>query len=791
MEEAAMTPTAPRHRRTALRHAAVAAATLCATAALWATIVAPGTAHAQGWIEARPDAPVRWGVEKLRTSVTVRVVDRIAHVEVEEWFRNNGGGLAEGDYLYPLPGEAVFASYSLYQDETELRGELMDADRARSIYEAIVRAQRDPALIELVGKGMLRARVFPIAAGETRRITLRYTQVLERAGDALAFRYLAGTRRTGIMPLDAVPMPRVEPAPGRPRVPPVQPPPDAARYGVREHAPLTFTLSVENGSRFRDAFSPTHALRVERERGRMTVWPRTELAGEFAVFLPFAEAAVGVAVATHRPAGEDGYFMLTLSPEQAAASAIPRDVTIVVDVSGSMSGEKMEQARRALHQLLGTLGRDDRVRLIAFSSAVRQWRETWTVAGRDELRAARGWVDELRADGGTDIHAALEAAFRARTPADRLPVVVFMTDGMPTVGETSPERIAAMAESRRGRARVFVFGVGYDVNTVLLDRLSEAARGTTQYVRPEEDVEAAVSVLAARIRHPVLTDLALARTPVRLTEVYPRTLPDLFAGQELVLFGRYTGSGTGDLVVSGRRNERLERFTTQARFPARATGDDYIPRLWAARKLGDLDRRIRGAVADGASRAQVAELTDELRRTALRYGLLSEYTSYLVEEPGMRVVTGAAGFGAAPAMAVSAGGQTAVLRAEEARRAREAASVADVADAQRLIAGRLALQTVGDAGTGRRSAGGRTFVLRDGVWEDVSHATSQRVVTVEPFSPAYFGLLRALPELAPVLRELDAVLVAGERISIRVAAGGAAALTAAELADTAARFRSP
>ncbi|CAN5804228.1 VIT domain-containing protein [soil metagenome] len=749
-------------------------------------LLLPAAVSGQGWIEPRPGPqPLpQWGIEKLRTVVTVTVADRIATVEVEEWFRNNGSGLGEGDYVYPLPGDAVFTSYSLYQGDREMRGEMMDANRAREIYEGIVRAQRDPALIELIGKGMVRARVFPIEAGQTRRITLRYTQVLEGAGDALHFRYAAGVRHAGVRRADVTPMP--------------------VSLNGGDVAPLTFTLHVENGARFRDAFSPTHRVRVDRERGRMTVRPRDEIAGDFAVFLPFAQRSVGLTLATHRPAGEDGYFMLTLSPGDVAEARVPRDLTVVVDVSGSMSGEKMEQARRAVQQLLGTLTPEDRVRLIAFSSRVSLWREGWTTATREDLRRAHAWAEDLRADGGTDIHGALELAFRAESPASRLPIVVFMTDGRATNGETRTERIVAMTESQRGRTRVFVFGVGYDVNTHLLDALSVAARGTTQYVRPNENVEEAVALLGMKIRHPVLTDLALERGPVRLKDVYPRVLPDLFAGEELVLFGRYEGAGQGRIGVTGRRGASTERYATQARFPERDRGSGYLPRLWASRKLGDLDRRIRSARADGASKEQVVVMIEELRETALRYGLLSEHTAYLVQEPATLAAQGAdavrsGGMFMAPAPVTT--GQTAVLRAEEARRSREVSSVADMEAVQRLSAARLsspeapAAGAVSGAGTGlaanrdARTVAGRSFNLRNGVWEDVAHRRESRLISVEPYSAAYFALLRVLPELDPVLRELNPVLVAGSGASIRVAAGGQAVFSDAELRRIVTEFR--
>lgn len=763
------------------------------------TLVA-APASAQGWIEPRPGVQQDWGIEKLRTSVTVRVTDRVATVEVEEWFRNNGGGLGESDYVYPLPGEAVFSSYSLYQGDQELRGELMDAAEARAIYERIVRARRDPALIELVGKGMLRARVFPIEPGQTRRITLRYTQVLDRAGDALQFRYAAGAGSPGWAAPTPGPVPGPIPGPW-PMPRPMQRPTPRAMVAA-EPAPLTFTMTVDDGARFRDAFSPTHALRVERADGRMTVRPRDAMAGDFAVLLPFAANPVGVSVVTHRPAGEDGWFMLTLSPGEVTASRVPRDVTAVIDVSGSMSGDKMEQARRALHQLLGTLDAGDRVRLIAFNNRVQQWRDEWTPATRAELRAAREWVDALRADGGTNISGALECAFDATSAAERLPIVIFLTDGQPTAGETRPDAITAMVEAERGRARVFAFGVGYDVNTALLDGLSEAARGSTQYVQPDEDVEQAVSVLAAKVRHPVLTDLALARGPVRMTDVYPRELPDLFAGEELVVFGRYTGTGNGAVAVTGRRNRQSERYAAAVQFAARDDGNAYIPRLWASRKLGDLDRRIRSVTADGARPDQVQQLVEELRETALRYGLLSEYTAYLVQEPGVVVADGRTRAGAnmmAPPAAQASAGQAAVQRAERARLSREVASVAQMDDAQRMASGALGLEGIIVTGAGAEALGadgavramaGRTFTLRDSVWVDNRHTEAARVVTIEPYSAAYFAVLRELPELGLVLREVEAVVVAGGAVSVRVQSGGKAALTVAELRRLVTEFRS-
>lgn len=702
--------------------------------------------EAQGWVEPLPG---RIGVVKERTTVTVHVRGRIARVEVEEWFRNPGGGLAEGDYIYPLPGEAVFGNFSLFQGDQELTGETMDAARARAIYEEIVRRKRDPALIELAGHGMIRARVFPIGPGERRKITLRYTQVLERAGDALQFRYASGARIAHV---------------------PVHP----------EGAAIQFVLEADSAARFRDPFSPTHEVDVARSGGQLTVRPRGELRGDFVVFLPLARGTVGLTLATHRPAGEDGYFMLTLSPGEVRGSMQPRDVSVVVDVSGSMSGTKLEQAKAALVQLLGSLRAQDRFRLLSFSNGVSVYREDWVRATPAALRSAREWVEALHADGGTNIAGALAEAFRVPSAAERLPIVVFLTDGLPSVGERDPERIAAQAEASRERARVFAFGVGHDVNTYLLDRLSAACRGTTEYVEPGESVEAALGALATKIQNPVLVDLAIADAPVALTEIYPTTLPDLFAGEELVLFGRYRAQRDdrpGAITISGRRAGRLERFATDAVFPTHQNANDYLPRLWASRKIGELTRRLR---LEGPS----ADLVREIKETALRYGILTEFTSYLVQEPDM-IAANRQNLPAdvvalsAPSAAVGAG---AVAVSEQARARRETKSLSDLTSADEALFARA-------DGPQASHVSGRLFVLKNGMWTDLAHGDSLTVTSVEPFSDAYFAVLRALPELEPYVARFDSVLVAGRHASIRVAAGGVTRLSDAQVDGLVRAFR--
>ncbi len=725
-------------------------------AVLTASIAPP--AASQGWIEVEhprgrptPTGPV----SRTSSSVQVRLTDRIARVDVEERFRNDGGVVAEGSYLYPLAGEAVFQNFSLWMGEQELRGEMLDAAKARGIYDEIVRRRKDPALLTLAGHGLVRAQVFPIQPGETRKVALRYTQLVSRAGDALRFRYALGER------------------------------------GPAAHS---FTLTLDDADRYGTPYSPTHRLDSRRQGDRFEV-TLADGSGDVEILVPLRRGLVSSSLLTHAPGGEDGYFMLLLAPAgENGSAAVPRDLTLVVDVSGSMSGAKMEQARAALRQSLGTLAPADRFRLIAFSSTIREFRQGFARAGSSEVAEAQRFVDGLIPEGGTNIAGALDAALgweggRVDDNAGRLAIVLFITDGLPSVGEQMPDRIAANASGRRGDRRIFTVGIGHDVNTYLLDRLAAEGRGSAEYVAPGASVEAALGALSAKIRHPALLDLRIDRAPVDLVELAPARLPDLFHGEELVIFGRYRGRGTGSVALSGERNGRRERFSVHGEFVAHGTDNDFIPRLWASRRIGDLTRQIR---LEGST-----VLIAQVRDLGLRYGILTEYTSYLVQEPeaiaGGPVPPGAVPLredrrrdAASPAPAQAQTGAMAFERAQASANMREVKSLADAeAVARRAEAGFDA----GGPSSATRTVGGRIFVRRDGVWTDASHRDSVHVTVVAPYSDAYFALVRALPELAPWLRAGDEVLVAGRRASIRIGPSGVAAWRHGELDRLARAFR--
>jgi Ca-activated chloride channel family protein len=712
---------------------------------------------AQGWIdvERRPNVSLPASpVLRISSQVRVQVDGRVARVEVEEQFRNNGGGIAEGMYLYPMPGEAVFTDFSLWMGEEEVRGEMMHADQARGIYEEIVRRLKDPALLTLEGHGLIRARVFPIQPGETRKVVLRYTQMLDRSGDALRLRYSIGNRDRGR---------------------------DRGRgdggSGFRDQFSLRVTLpeTEELGT----PYSPTHQLTTRRMGERVVVSLDPEASGDVELFIPLRRGLVGTSLITHAPGGEPGFFMLLLAPPQMEeGEVIPRDLSLVVDVSGSMSGVKMDQAKAAILQTLGTLRPTDRFRLVAFSSAVRNFRPGFVPATAENIAAARRFAENLTANGGTNIEGALNAVLDRAASEERLTIIIFLTDGIPSVGEQAPDRIAEAAGSRIGRNRIFTVGVGHDVNTYLLDRLAKEGRGSAEYVAPDADVEVAVGSLASKIQHPALVNLRIVQSPVNLIQSYPNDLPDLFFGEELVVFGRYRGEGNGTLVIEGERNGRRERFTARAVFPAGEDDNDFIPKLWASRRIGELTRQIR---IEGASE----NLVKQVRDLGLRYGILTEYTSYLVQEPGSadrpilvprdEVTTRQQiGVNSAPSAQTGAG---AFARADASAKMSSAGTVAET----EVFAERLMRDLSNQSSQPMRRAGSKMFQLLNQVWVDIVHRDSLAVTDVAPFSEAYFALVRALPELSQYLAVGEQVLISGQRGSIRITAGGLSSWRAGQL----------
>lgn len=736
-------------------------------------------------------APCGPQLERTSSEIRVALADRVLRYEVTEIFTNRGSTVAEADYVFPLPAGAAFEDLKLSINGELVSGETMSAEKARGIYEEIVRKQRDPALVEWMGLGMLRARIFPILPGEEKKVVVRFQSVAQREGDALRIDYRRGSDPAG--------------SPTRPRAGG-----EVRTAGGESTTWSRFYFLYQPGSNYGEPYSPTHTLR-SRDEGRTRMVEARGSAGDLMLLLPLRRAnSVSLSLLAHAPNDEHGFALITITPPSAPTRVTARDVVFVVDVSGSMRGRKLEQAKAAGHALLASLSPADRFRVVDFSTDVGSFREGWSVATSGNVRAADRYIDDLRADGSTNISEALTTAldtrsgdgFNERRESDvrsdrngRLRLVVFVTDGEPTVGERNPDAIAAMAARLRGDARIFSVGVSADVNAGLIEQLAVEGHGTAHFVRDDESVERTLSLLASRLTTPVITDVRLRADGVRLTQLLPSGPLDVFAGQDLVILARYEGTGQATLRLEGRSADGPVTWSTRASFPARERGNPFVARLWAAQRIGWL-------AAEKRKRGGTSELDAEIRSLGERYGIPTEFSSYLVVEPGMQLARLSGGARAQDQAAANAA--TGSLSAERARlRADRGAAAsspppasaprtrlsenemrfeaAKSAAAQREVKSIASLDSASTASGSQRRAGDRLFNLANGVWTDARYTERLRLVRVKPFSPLYFDLVKRLDGLQDVFALGERVIVAGRTFAIELAPDGSASLSASEL----------
>ncbi len=566
-----------------------------------AALTAATTADAQGLLipENRSIPPL----SMVSHRVNVKIDDQVAVTTVEQTFRNHTSQALEATYIFPVPKGASVNKFSMWVDGRETKGELLPADQARRIYTDIVRRTKDPGLLEYLGNNLMQLKVFPVPPHGDQKVKVSFTAVAANEGGLIEYVYPMKTD-------------------GR---------------STRTLEDFTMTVAIKSQNPVQSVYSPTHAVTVRRISDREVIAEfeknQSLLDKDFQLFYGVGNQTIGMTPIFYRPVqSEDGYFMMLVSPQVEAAKSkrLPRDLVMVLDTSGSMSDQKMDQAKKALKFCLNQLKDDDRFGLIGFSTTVQKFKDGLAPADTDNLQKARKWVGDLEAGGGTAILPALLSAMEFRgSDQSRSFTVVFFTDGMPTVDETNPERIGQAVQAKNlAGTRIFTFGVGDDVNAHMLDQLADATKAVSTYVRPAEDIEVKVSGLYAKIHHPVLTDVTLTSTNVRLHEIYPTKLPDLFHGQQLVVIGRYSGDGPAAIKLSGTVGSEQQSFVYETTFP-RHTEDEktFVEHLWARRKVGYLLDQIR-------SNGQSSELVEEVMKLARRYGIATPYTSYLVVPDG-------------------------------------------------------------------------------------------------------------------------------------------------------------
>ena len=661
--------------------------------------------------------------------VSVLIEDQIAVTRVEQEFYNQHDWEVEGTYIFPIPEGASISKFVLWVDGQAIEGEILPADEARMIYENIVRERRDPALLEYIGTGAVQARIYPIPPGGSRKIELEYSQVIK--GDSGLIKY--------VYPLNT------------------------EKFSAQRLQDCSVRIEINSSLPLRSVYSPTHQDRIfiERDGDHRAILGYEEYdvlpEHDFELIYSVAEENISLNLLTYPdPAGElgyfgEGYFLLMAAPSVETDRIIPRDIVLVLDTSGSMDGDKLFQAKDAASYVLSHLNPEDRFNVVAFSTGVKRFASTLQPVSR--ASQAISWFENMPALGGTNINLALLDAISLRNPTEdsiggRPLVLLFLTDGLPTEGVTEISQIIANTRhNATSYLRLFAFGVGDDVNTELLDSLSSENGGLVNYVPPNERIDEEVSSLYGRIQSPVLSDLELDFGNVQVEEIYPPSLPDLFSGTQLLVAGRYrlesNQSGRTDVSLSGMVNGEKQVFKKRVHF-LRESGMDgpnsFIPRLWATRKIGYLLNQIR-------YQGENSEWVDAVIKLSLRYGIITPYTSFLVQEDNIFSEEGwsDAADELARDYAGPAVGAAAVEKAESESNLRSAESVPQPMlplDTHSGFVGDPVIKYVDD----------KTFFLRNGIWIDSLYdLEGMDVVRISFGSEVYFELLDNQPTLGKIM----------------------------------------
>jgi Ca-activated chloride channel family protein len=521
--------------------------------------------------------PQRSTVPLIEERLHVAIDGQHATTTLTQVFRHAGSGPIEGRYqLRPGTGSHV-DGFAYWNGEAKIVGEVFERQTAHQVYDRITQRRRDPGLLEENGEGAFAFKVFPIQPGERKRIELRWTRWLERRAHTVRYR---------------APITR----------------PDAEIV-------VAFTGKV---SRLR---SPSHRVHVEntasglRVRGDGARGP-----GELVLEWDIDDADWTPTAFVQPNVSEDGWFAVALAAPSAPEAAIAaKDVTIVIDRSGSMEGEPMEHAKAAAADMVRLLRDGDRVDVISFSDEVDPLFASPAPVDAATRSRAIGFIERLHAGGGTDIALALTTAIGVQdaTPQVSRPrVIVFMTDGQSDI-----EKAMSAARTDTKDVRLFTLGLGTQVNKPLLQRLAASKRGRFVYIERASAIEGEISQLARSISSPLLVNVSIDVEGAQAVRMYPRTLPDVFAEDELLVTGRLRGTGRARFVIRGLLAGKPVAFS--ASVDLRAAHDrPWIGALWAQSRVDHLLEEL----SLGANRS---ELVTEVTDLALIYNFVTPYTAFL------------------------------------------------------------------------------------------------------------------------------------------------------------------
>lgn len=570
-------------------------------------------------VRSRPGPGTTQPVRITAASAIVSITDQVASTTLELSLTNPAGRPQEAQLIVPVPDGVTVRSLQYDGTGPEPTATLLPKDEARRAYNAIVNSMRDPALLEFVGFNLIKTSVFPVPAGATQKVRIVYEHLLIADGDRVDY----------VLP----------------------------RSDSLEDSGVAWSLQVEvkSARAIATVYSPSHTLVIDR-RGSGAVGVSVAGAaanepGSFRVsYLMQRESGLSASFIAYPDTNPStgGYVMLLAGmPElKQGDQKLRREVVLVIDRSGSMQGAKIEQARAAALQVLEGIEDGEAFNIIDYSDSIASFAPKPVVKSSEAMTAARSYIKSIKAAGGTNIRDALLEALKPTATPGTLPMVLFLTDGLPTVGERNEVAIRDSVKAANvGGRRVFSFGVGVDVNAPLLTAIARGARGTSTFVLPEENVESKVSQVFARLSGPVLAGPKMTVLDERgavstrlLRDPQPSEIPDLFEGEQFVMLARYDGAEPRRVKLDGNYLGAARSFEFTFDPAAASIRNGFVARLWATRRIGSLIEQVRAMGAAGTSATsdpRFKELTDEIVKLSTTFGVLTEYTAFLAVEPGM------------------------------------------------------------------------------------------------------------------------------------------------------------
>lgn len=665
--------------------------------------------------------------------IKIAINNQLARTEINQTFTNRNNSEMDGLYVFPLSDDTALSNLALSIDGKPTTGRLLSEFESRRIYRTCAE-NGNSAFLEYQGSKAYVVEIPSIPANSRQEFALEYTQIIDVDSDLARYTY----------------------------------PLSLAKYGDRRIEDLTVEMIIESDSELRTVYSPSHEVEINRKDDKNVQIQYTDQHfdpdEDFQCFYSVSNEDFGMTVLTHRAEGdEDGYFMLQISPkyDTQKTEVIEKDFIFVLDHSGSMAGEKVEQAKEALKYCVNSLNEGDRFNLILFNTQITLFsdklhgNEEWIgsepttlfqgmsnqlVSVNDGRQKAIAFIDGIHGTGGTNINDALLTALSGKPDPERPRIIVFLTDGCPTVGETNDAVILKnIAKANDNQTRIFVFGVGYDVNVRLLDKLAEDNGGTRNYVEPHENIEVAVSSLFNKMNDPVLVDVALNFGDIIAKELAPSKLPDLFRGEQLTLFGRYENHGDTTIRLRGSIGSEQQEFTKTVQFKEIENENDFLPTLWATRRIAEL-------VDDAALNGYNDEIRKEIERLSKEYDVVTPHTEFEELNDGTyrRNLKLNIDQAYAPDIEVS----------ESIRHSR----------VMRMTKEREHLLHDVD----KKHVGRKTFHRQNGIWVDSSYDGVSDRKEIEFGSEEYFDLADQSPELAKSLKLHPPIIICHHGVNYHI-----------------------